>query len=274
MEPWEVMISESQERMLATCTPGAVPGRARGLRALGNPHRAHRSGGHRTATSRSSRAGSARTASPNPGAKEMARIPAKALTSEADRPRPAGHAPDSTPRGAGPGHPAHGPGRAARAWHGSGRGSGGAARQRQPLEPPLGLRAVRRLRPEQHRRVARPRSGRPARQGHAQGASSRPRTATRASARIDPHLGAQLSVAEATRNVSITGARPLGHHQLPQLRQSRAARSVLAAAGSRPRHGRRLPRPRRRRSPAATCRSTTSIRAGPSRRRRRSASWV
>jgi phosphoribosylformylglycinamidine synthase len=27
---------------------------------------------------------------------------------------------------------------------------------------------------------------------------------------IDPHLGAQLSVAEATRNVSITGARPLG----------------------------------------------------------------
>ncbi len=27
---------------------------------------------------------------------------------------------------------------------------------------------------------------------------------------LDPHLGAQLSVAEATRNVSITGARPLG----------------------------------------------------------------
>ncbi len=40
--------------------------------------------------------------------------------------------------------------------------------------------------------------------------SWRRRTATRPSASADPWLGAALSVAEATRNVSITGARPLG----------------------------------------------------------------
>jgi len=87
---------------------------------------------------------------------------------------------------------------------------------------------------------------------------------------IDPHLGAQLSVAEATRNVSITGARPLGitnclnygNPERPeafwQLQEAvrgmaEACRALSVAVTG------------------ATCRSTTSTRAVPSRRLRRSA---
>ena len=47
MEPWEVMISESQERMAGHLPAGELPGRARGLRALGHPHRPGRPGHHR-----------------------------------------------------------------------------------------------------------------------------------------------------------------------------------------------------------------------------------
>ena len=89
---------------------------------------------------------------------------------------------------------------------------------------------------------------------------------------IDPWLGAALSVAEATRNVSITGARPLGRHELPELRRPHPAGGVLAAQRRRPRPGRRLPgarHPGHRRQRLALQRVA---RPGRSRRRPRSGS--
>ena len=84
------------------------------------------------------------------------------------------------------------------------------ARLGQPVVAPRGLRAVRlhgRRRHGGRARVTAPRCcasrARPRR-------SSRPPTATRRSARWIRTSGAALSVAEATRNVAITGARPLG----------------------------------------------------------------
>ena len=73
-----------------------------------------------------------------------------------------------------------------------------------------GLRAVRLDRPGEHRRRARARRRGPPDQGHDEGARRRRPTATPAVGALDPWLGAAMSVAEATRNVAITGARPLG----------------------------------------------------------------
>ena len=90
---------------------------------------------------------------------------------------------------------------------------------------------------------------------------------------LDPWLGAAMSVAEAARNVSITGRAAPGRHQLPQLRRPHAPGGVLAA-----RRGR--PRPRRRvhgAGPARHRRQRLALQRGArarrSRRRPRSASW-
>ena len=91
------------------------------------------------------------------------------------------------------------------------------------------------------RRSERPRSPDPVAARPSCGSRARPRrssprpTGTRPSGAFDPWLGAALSVAEATRNVSITGARPLGRDELPQLRRPDPARGVLAADRGRPR---------------------------------------
>ena len=61
---------------------------------------------------------------------------------------------------------------------------------------------------------------------------------------LDPYLGAQHAVAEAARNVAVTGARPLRGDQLPELRQPGAARAHVGVRRGRARHGRRLPRAR------------------------------
>ena len=58
---------------------------------------------------------------------------------------------------------------------------------------------------------------------------------------LSPREGAQLAVAECCRNLSTVGARARGRHQLPQLRQSRAAGDYGAARGSHRRHGGCLP---------------------------------
>jgi hypothetical protein len=58
---------------------------------------------------------------------------------------------------------------------------------------------------------------------------------------LSPREGAQLAVAECCRNLSVRGRAARGGHQLPQLRQSRAARDHGATGGSHRRHGRRLP---------------------------------
>ena len=66
MAPFEVMISESQERMLAAVRPGTLAGGPRGLRALGPARGDRRPGDRRSATSRWSRVASTPTAGPGP----------------------------------------------------------------------------------------------------------------------------------------------------------------------------------------------------------------
>ena len=65
-------------------------------------------------------------------------------------------------------------------------------------------------RPGEHGRRPGSRRGGAPDQGDVEGPRRLDRRRPRASGAIDPWLGAALSVAEATRNVSITGARPLG----------------------------------------------------------------
>ena len=96
------------------------------------------------------------------------------------------------------------------AGHGPGRGPAGPARvgRTSPRATPSSTSTTRRSGPTRSpaRAAARPSCGSRARRRR----SSRRPTATQAVGALDPWLGAALSVAEATRNVSITGARPLG----------------------------------------------------------------
>ena len=88
LEPFEVMISESQERMVAIVEPAQWDGRRDGLPALGpagRDHRArHRGARHRRPhRARRARAPSTPMAGRSPARRELARIPAAALASEA-----------------------------------------------------------------------------------------------------------------------------------------------------------------------------------------------
>ena len=91
-----------------------------------------------------------------------------------------------------------------------GRGPAGPARFAEPRVAPRGLPPVRLDGRGGHGRRARV-AARPSCGSRARPRRSWPRpTATQAVGALDPWLGAALAVAEATRNVSITGARPLG----------------------------------------------------------------
>ncbi len=241
MAPWEVMISESQERMLATCRPENYPAVREVCERWGIPIALV---GRVTADGDIAivEGGIGPDGEPNPGAKEIARVPAKALTSDAivhyrlaTPPARRRQAPaPGIPLTAQDGLPQRGMDPAAVLVR--------ASRQPEPFEPPLGLRAVRRLRPEQHRRVAGPRRSGAAGQGHQEGARGhngrqpgrqRHRSASwRAAFRRRGHAQRQHHRGPPAR-----------HHQLPQLRQPGAARGVLAAAGGGPGHGRGLPCP-------------------------------
>jgi hypothetical protein len=188
-----------------------------------------------------------------------------------DRARAGGQGPGPPPCGARTGRP----GAAERPAPGAGDGS--RARSSSALlgspnlaSRALGLRAVR-LNVREHGRRTRSRRSRSCGSRGRLGRSWRRPTANQAVGALDPWLGAALSVAEATRNVSITGARPLGvtnclnfgdptrPEAFWQLRRESAASATPAARSA-------------CRSPAATCPSTTSPRRARSRRRRRSAS--
>ena len=211
MAPFEVMISESQERMCAV----VLPERLAEVRAVcarwGLPAevigRVTADGDIAIVTGGLTAAGQ-----PGPAAREIARIPARALTSDAivhDRlaaPPPRRReapAPGPADLGAtGEGLPERG--------HGPRRGPARPRRRPQPGLPPLGHRPVRRHGPDEHGRrrpgTARPSSGSRARRKALVASTD----ANQSVGAIDPWLGAALSVAEATRNVAITGARPLG----------------------------------------------------------------
>ncbi len=208
LEPFEVMISESQERMLAVVRPDRYPAVREvcerwGLpcavigRVTGDGDIAIVEGGLRP------------DGRPAPGAHEIARIPAPALTSDAIvhdrlaaaparvRPAPA----PGLPERPGDGLPERGmdPGAVLLALIGSAN-----LASRRPVFEQYDSNV-------QANTVAGP--GRGAAMVRIKGTTKAivaSTDANQAVGAIDPWLGAALSVAEATRNVSITGARPLG----------------------------------------------------------------
>ena len=208
MEPFEVMISESQERMCAAVRPGPVGGRPRGLRPLGpaggdhRPH--HRRRRHRHRHRRPGRGRSARR-------RRRGARPDAGLRADERRHRPPARRGGPDPlagraragRRRGPDRPSPG------AWHGPGRRPAGPPRLGQPssrhsvftqYDSTVGADTV-----------AGP--GRGAAVLRVKGTTKGLVATTDGNQSVgafDPWLGAALSVAEATRNVSITGARPLG----------------------------------------------------------------
>ena len=150
---------------------------------------------------------------------------------------------------------------AAGARHGSRRGAPGAARPSRPVLAGVGHDAVRPDRWRRHARGQRARRGRPAGQGHDQGPGHghRCRGARRAHRPVAGCRAGRRRVHPQRRGHRRAAA---GRDQLPQLRQTRAARGVLAAA-ARPcaawaTRAARWACP----SPAATSASTTSRRDG------------
>ena len=208
LAPFEVMISESQERMCAAVRPDQWPAvrevcQRWGLsaaiigRVTGDGDIAVVEGGL-TSDGR-----------PAPGARELARIPAQALTSDAIV-----HARSATPpahrrEAPAPGAPAAVSDRLPERGMDPGAvllallGSANLASRRtvfQQYDSTVGADTV--AGPGRGAAVLRVRGTRKALVASTDGNQS--------VGAIDPWLGATLSVAEATRNVSITGARPLG----------------------------------------------------------------
>ncbi len=208
MAPWEVMISESQERMLATCLPENFPDVREVCERWGIPialvGRVTTDGDVAIIEG-----GIGSDGKPNPAAKEIARIPAKALTSEAivhyrlaTPPARRRQAPaPGIPLTAHDGLPERGmdPAAVLAALLGSANLSSrrwvyeqyDACVQSNTVEWPGHGAAVLRVKGTKKGLVA-------------------TTDGNQTVSALDPYLGAQLSVAEATRNVSITGARPLG----------------------------------------------------------------
>ena len=185
-------------------------GRPRGLHALGPAGRDHRPG-HRRRRHRDRRGRARRRRAPEPRRPRARADPGRALTSDAivhAARRDAADPPARPPRR--PGAPDRAGRPPAGARHGPRRRPAGPARvgRTSPRATRSSTSTTRRsARTRSPDRAAAPRScasrARPRR-------SSPRRTATRASAPSTRGSGAALSVAEATRNVSITGARPLG----------------------------------------------------------------
>jgi phosphoribosylformylglycinamidine synthase len=208
MAPWEVMISESQERMLCTCRPENYAAVREVCERWGIPialvGRVTTDGDIHVIEG-----GIAPDGAANPGAKTVARVPAKALTSEAivhDRlatpPTRRRQAPaPGIPLTAQDGLPERGmdPAAVLAALMGSPNLSSrrwvyeqyDSSVQSNTVEWPGHGAAVLRVKGTKKALVA-------------------TTDGNQTVSAIDPYLGAELSVAEATRNVSITGARPLG----------------------------------------------------------------
>jgi len=193
---------------------------------VGHPDRSRRAvttdGGHRIVEG-----GIGDDGLPNPGASIVARVPAKATHQRGDRPLPTRHGPHAAPVGAGAGHSAdRKDGLPERAWDpaavlvsllGSANLSSrnwvyqqyDSSVQRTPSSGPGHGAAVLRVKGTTKALVQRT-------------------DGNQTVSAIDPHLGAQLSVAEAHAQTSASPALGRSASQLPQLRKSGAPRSVLA----------------------------------------------
>jgi phosphoribosylformylglycinamidine synthase len=202
MQPYEVMISESQERMLAIVRPERVEELGAVCERWGLPWAvigAVTDDGDLTVVARDA-----------DGAAELARIPARALTSDAIVHRRAAQPPARRRAAPAPGEPAE-------------PGHDLPERGMDPGLVLLGLLgspniADRRWVTEQYDSTVQTNTvAGPARGGAAVlrvkdtmlGLAAKT-DCVQGVAALDPYRGAAMSVAEATRNVSITGARPLG----------------------------------------------------------------
>ena len=253
MEPFEIMVSESQERMLCVVRARAP---RRGARACA---RSGRSTGPRSA--RSPTRGAMRVFV---GDELVGDMPVAALVDDcplydlapqrrrarrSTRRRAATLAPDASVAR-----------RAAR-----------AARLAEHRLAPAALRAVRLDRAVAHRA--------PARGGRRRGARAPRRRAIAVSidgngrrVAADPYRGTIDVVLECASNLACVGAEPLGHDEQPELRQPREAAHRLAAHRGRARPRRRLPRARR----ADRRRQRLALQRGPRAgrsTRRRSSGW-
>ena len=234
MTPYEVMLSESQERMLVVVAQGHEAQVAGRLRPLGPALRRHRprhrrrhrararrrAGGGRGARARSSPTTAAATAAGG--------APPAYLDDVAARIDLA----DLAPIDAGP------------ATH-AGTASAAAARARPNIaskrwstaSTTTWCRPTRSIPPG----AATPRCC--ASRARDKAIALSPPTATAATATWTRCAGGAIAVAEAARNVACTGARPIGGHRLPELRQPREAGGLLPA---RRRRSRAWPRPAER----------------------------
>ena len=209
MEPFEVMISRVAGADARHRPARAAGRRAGGLPALGPARRGHRPGHGRRRHHRD-RGRPGRGRRPRPGARELARIPAAALTSDAIVHQRAAQPPTHRRAAPAPGAPDRG----RRAGCRSGAWIPGAVLQAllgHPTSPSrAGSRAVRRDRGRGHASAGLERGAAVLRvKGTPQGARHGHRR-QRARRAARPVAGAALAVAECTRNVAITGARPLG----------------------------------------------------------------
>ena len=254
MTPYEIMLSESQERMLLVVKKGREAEVERDLREVGPARGAHRRRHRRRPAARQgSRHGRRRDSEHRARRRGAGLRPADdaaRLSRRGAAARPVARSPPPAPQDA----------------------LLRAARVADDREQALGLPPVRPHGAHQHASCS---------PGMGAGVV-RVKGTTRALAMsidgngrycyLDPRRGAMLAVAEAARNVACAGARADRRDQLPELRQPRAAGDHVAV-----RRGGRRASPRRAarstcRSPAATSASTTRPTARRSIRRPSSAS--
>ncbi len=208
MEPFEVMISESQERMFATVLPEKIDAVLAVCRRWNLPAavigRVTADGDITIVTG-----GLAADGTPNPGALELARVPARALTSDAIVHERVAQAPTHRRNAPAPGVPEQTEGGLPE------RGMDpGAVLQALLGDPNLASRAwVTRQYDATVGTDTVEASERAAGVLRVKGTTKALVVATDANARvglIDPWLGAAMAVAECARNIAVTGARPLG----------------------------------------------------------------
>ena len=248
MEPWEIMISESQERMVAVVAPADARRGARGVRALGAAVHRDRRGDRHAASCTCFHEGEI-----------VGEIPARFLTDECPRyeveQRAARPSAASRRRRSAQALLELLARRTSQPRAGSTSGTTTSS-ARAPCAAPGSTRAVLRLRPSL-RGLAVSLDG------------AGPDRAAR------PAHGGALAVFEAARNVACAGGEPLGAHGLPQLRQpgeagdrvgararrSRASRAAATALGIPVVSGQRLALQRDRR-PCRSARRRSSAASG------------
>ena len=202
----EILMSESQERMMASSSPTKLDGFLAVTAQVGRrDQRARRGHRHRPPDHQlARRADRQRRPAHGRGRRPGLRPPVRATRPGWTRCRPTRHPrcpvrPTPTLRATG-----------------ARRCSASAEPRRQELDH----QPVRPLRAGQHRARAIPTT--PAWSASTRQPASASRVATDANGRycqLDPYRGAQLALAEAYRNVATTGATPGRRHRLPQLRQ-------------------------------------------------------